>query len=205
MDELTEDAVREIEKIHSNWIEFEVAGEDHNLMALCADDIELWPPDAQPLLGRAAVSAQMAHATTTIYSIEITHRRVRGSNELAYLTASYKTTFSSAEDLAPRQAIGSPLLSTSIPTNSSFRFPRQSGHNGEWWAVFRTSLRYNSQLKHSRFRPRRPLLCVFSCHLYLSCLQQAHVPLAKTQLPIRRSSRFWNPISLHPSICKFWT
>jgi ketosteroid isomerase-like protein len=109
MDELTEDAVREIEKIHSNWIEFEVAGEDHNLMALCADDIELWPPDAQPLLGRAAVSAQMAHGTTTIYNIEITHRRIRGSNEFAYLTASYKTTFSSTEDLTPRQAIGSHL------------------------------------------------------------------------------------------------
>jgi hypothetical protein len=43
MDKLTVDAVREIEQIHSSWIEFEVAGEDHSLMALCADDIELWP------------------------------------------------------------------------------------------------------------------------------------------------------------------
>ena len=41
MDELTEADVRKIEQIHSSWIEFEVAGEDHNLMALCADDIEL--------------------------------------------------------------------------------------------------------------------------------------------------------------------
>ncbi len=53
MDELTKDSVREIEQIHSTWIGFEVAGEGHSLMALCADDIELWPPDAQPLLGRA--------------------------------------------------------------------------------------------------------------------------------------------------------
>ncbi len=78
-------------------------------MALCADDIELWPPDAQPLLGRAAVSAQMAHRTTRIHGIEITDRRIRGSNEIAYLTASYKTTFSSAEDSTPRQALGSHL------------------------------------------------------------------------------------------------
>ena len=35
MDKLTVDAVREIEQIHSSWIEFEVAGEDHSLMALC--------------------------------------------------------------------------------------------------------------------------------------------------------------------------
>ena len=60
MNELAKDVVREIEQIHSNWIEYEVAGDDHSLMALCADDIELWPPDVQPLVGRAAVSAQMA-------------------------------------------------------------------------------------------------------------------------------------------------
>lgn len=40
------------------------SGDNHSLMALCADDIELWPPDAQPLLGRAAVSAQMARGMT---------------------------------------------------------------------------------------------------------------------------------------------
>ena len=44
MDKLTEDAVREIKQIHSSWIEFEVAGEDHSLMASCADDIA-WTRD----------------------------------------------------------------------------------------------------------------------------------------------------------------
>jgi ketosteroid isomerase-like protein len=44
MDELTKDAIREIEQIHSNWIDYEVAGDLHSLMALCANDIELWPP-----------------------------------------------------------------------------------------------------------------------------------------------------------------
>ena len=58
MDKLTEDAVQEIEQIHSNWIEFEAAGDDQSMLALCADDIELWPPDAQPVRGRAAVSAR---------------------------------------------------------------------------------------------------------------------------------------------------
>jgi ketosteroid isomerase-like protein len=109
MDELTNDAVREIEQVHSKWIEYEVAGDDHNLMTLCADDIELWPPNAQPLLGRAAVSAQMTRGRTRIHSIEITDRRIRGSNEIAYLAASYKTTFSSAEDSTPREAVGTHL------------------------------------------------------------------------------------------------
>ena len=109
MNGLPEDAVREIEQIHSRWIEFEVAGEDHSLMALCADDIELWPPDAQPLLGRAAVSAWMARGKTRIHRIEIIERRIRGSNEIAYLTANYRTTFSLREGSTPRQALGSHL------------------------------------------------------------------------------------------------
>jgi ketosteroid isomerase-like protein len=106
MDKLTEDAVQEIEQIHSVWIEYEVAGDDQSLLALCADDIEFWPPDAQPVRGRAAVSA---HGTTRIHDVEISDRRIRGSNEIAYLTASYRTTFSSAEDFTPRQAHGSHL------------------------------------------------------------------------------------------------
>jgi ketosteroid isomerase-like protein len=106
MDELTVDSVREIEQIHSSWIEFEIAGQHPSLMASCADDIEFWPPDAPPLLGRVAVSSQLKHGTTRIHGIEITDRRIRGSNEIAYLTASYKTTFFSAEDSATRQALG---------------------------------------------------------------------------------------------------
>jgi ketosteroid isomerase-like protein len=109
MNDLTKDAVREIERIHSNWIEFELSGDHHSLMALCAEDIELWPPDSRPLLGRAALSTQLARGTTRIHRIEISDRRIRGSNEIAYLTASYKTTFSSADDSASRQALGSHL------------------------------------------------------------------------------------------------
>ena len=109
MDKLTEDAVQEIEQIHSSWIEFEVAGDDQSLLALCADDIELWPPDAQPVRGREAVSGQLAHGTTRIHGVEISDRRIRGSNEIAYLTANYRATFSSAEDFTLRQALGSHL------------------------------------------------------------------------------------------------
>jgi ketosteroid isomerase-like protein len=109
MDNLTEDDVRKIERIHSRWIEFEVAGKASRLLTLCSDDIEFWPPDAQPLLGRMAVSAQLEREATRIHRIEISSRRIRGLNEIAYLTANYKTTFSSAEDCTPRQALGSHL------------------------------------------------------------------------------------------------
>ena len=109
MNTLTEDDVREIQQIHSSWIEFEVAGEERSLLALCADDIEFWPPDAPPVLGRTAVSAQWARGSTRIHGIEISGRRILGSNEIAYLTARYKVTFSSVEDSTPRQAFGSHL------------------------------------------------------------------------------------------------
>jgi ketosteroid isomerase-like protein len=109
MAKLTEDDVREIEQIHSNWIDYEIAGEDRRLMALCTDDIELLPPNAEPVVGREAVSAHMAHGTASIHRIEISDRRIRGSNEIGYLTANFKTTFSSQEDPTPKQILGSHL------------------------------------------------------------------------------------------------
>jgi ketosteroid isomerase-like protein len=105
----TEDVVREIEHIHAKWLEFEIAGDVRSLMALCADDIELRPPDAPPLIGREAVSASMARGTARIHDIEISERRVRGSNEIAYLTANYKTTFSLDQNAAPTRLSGSHL------------------------------------------------------------------------------------------------
>jgi len=50
MKRLTEDDVREIQQIHSRWIEFEVAGEDRRLLALCADNIEFGRPTPRQYL-----------------------------------------------------------------------------------------------------------------------------------------------------------
>jgi ketosteroid isomerase-like protein len=109
MANLTEDAVRQIEHIHSSWMDFELAGEDRRLLGLCADDIEFWPPDAQPIIGRTAVLAQLQRERTKIHAIEINNRRIRGSDEIAYLTATYKTTFPSVEDSSARHVLGGHL------------------------------------------------------------------------------------------------
>jgi len=82
MKRLTEDDVREIQQIHSRWIEFEVAGEDRCLLALCADDIEFWPPDAQPVFGRMAVLAQLERGPIRIHGIEISDRRIQVQTRL---------------------------------------------------------------------------------------------------------------------------
>ena len=88
---LSQESIREIERIHSNWIQIEVAGENRRLLDLCADEIEFWPPDSPPAVGRKAVVDQISSGSERVESIEITDRRIRGSNDIAYLTASYKT------------------------------------------------------------------------------------------------------------------
>ncbi len=74
-----------------------------------ASDIELRPPDAPPVRGRSAVVEYMAHGTSKIQRIEIAERRIRGSKEIAYLTANYQTTFSTMDDPNPRRILGSHL------------------------------------------------------------------------------------------------
>jgi ketosteroid isomerase-like protein len=109
MKTLTEDAIQDIEFIHSSWLSLEIAGENHKLMAFCADDVQFWPPDEQPLFGRGAVSARIAQQAKRVHCIEINDRQVRGSNDIAYLTAGYKTTFSLGEDSTPLQVRGNHL------------------------------------------------------------------------------------------------
>ena len=108
MNGLTGNAVRQIERIHLSWIESEIAGETQRLLALCSDDIEFWPPDAPPALGRSAVSALLKR-DFKIDRIEISDRRIRGSDEFAYLTATFETTFSFPNDSAPKRAHGTHL------------------------------------------------------------------------------------------------
>ena len=107
MNQLTKDAIQTIERLHSVWIDLEVAGEAQGLLACCAEDIELRPPDGPSVYGRDAVLAYLVEGTAQIHSIEISDRRLCGSNESVSLTANYITTFSLAGDLAPRQEAGS--------------------------------------------------------------------------------------------------
>jgi ketosteroid isomerase-like protein len=107
MDHLPKDTIQTIERLHSTWIDLEVAGKAHGLLAFCAEDIELRPPDGPSLYGRDAVLAHFVEGTAQIHSIEISHRHLSGSSESVSLTANYRTTFSVAGDSAPREATGS--------------------------------------------------------------------------------------------------
>jgi ketosteroid isomerase-like protein len=101
--------VSDVERIHSTWVQCERARDIIGVLALCSDEIEFRPPDALPVIGRVAVSAYLMHGSTPIHQIEISDRRIRVSNELAYLTANYSTTFSSLEGITPKTTAGSHL------------------------------------------------------------------------------------------------
>ena len=105
--ELTQESIGQIERIHSDWIQMEAAGENRRLLDLCADEIEFWPPDRPPTTGRKAILAQISNESERVESIEIADCSIRGSNDIAYLTASYKTKLSSAQNGTSRQILGS--------------------------------------------------------------------------------------------------
>ena len=104
--EITQEAVRQIELVHSSWLRFEVAGEHHKLVSLCADDVQLRPPYELPLVGRHAVSGWLAQDVKRVHHIEISDLQVTGSSEIAYLTAGYRTTFSSPTNSRPQEVCG---------------------------------------------------------------------------------------------------
>ena len=107
MDHLTEDTIRIIERLHSAWINCELAGDAHGLLACCAEDIELRPPDGLSVFGRDAILVRLAEGNANIHSIDITDRHLFGSSERASLTANYRTTFLVAGDPALKEATGS--------------------------------------------------------------------------------------------------
>lgn len=109
MDTIRKETTAEIEHLHTNWVNSEIAGDIQQLMTFCAESIEFHPPDAQPIEGREAVSAYLTQGTTIVCAIEISHRVIRSSDEIAYLTARFKTTFSTKEGTTPREVVGSHL------------------------------------------------------------------------------------------------
>jgi ketosteroid isomerase-like protein len=106
-DHLTEDTIRTIERLHLAWIDCELAGDPHGLLACCSEDIELRPPDGLSVFGRDAILAHITKGNADLHSIEITDRQIFGSSERVSLIAKYRTTFSVAEDPALREATGS--------------------------------------------------------------------------------------------------
>ena len=87
-----------IELLHAAWIDYERGGDLSHLLALCADDIEFWPPNAPPIIGREKVARYLSRTKTVIHDIKVSERRIRVSPGFAYLTAKYQTTFTAQDE-----------------------------------------------------------------------------------------------------------
>ena len=70
-----------IELVHSAWIDYERAGDLDGLLTLCAYDIEFWPPNAPPVIGREQITRYLNYPETVIHDIKVYDRRVRISHE----------------------------------------------------------------------------------------------------------------------------
>jgi ketosteroid isomerase-like protein len=101
--------VAEIERVHSKWLKCELAQDWSGLLALCSDEIELWPPNSAVVNGREGVSAYLLHGKTRIDKIEVSERRVWAADGLAILTAHFHTTFRLASDENLRTVAGTHL------------------------------------------------------------------------------------------------
>src|SRR5260370_35111959 len=102
MDHLTKDTIQTIERLHSAWIDLEVAGEAQGLLAYCAEDIELRPPDGPSGYGPDAVLTHLVEGTAQIHSIKISDRHLCRSSERVSLTADYRTKFPLTGEPRPR-------------------------------------------------------------------------------------------------------
>ena len=86
-----------IELVHSAWINYERAGDLAHALALCADEVEFWPPNAPPIIGLEEVAMYLSRSETVIRDIKVSDRRIRVSQGFAYLTAKYQTTFTTRD------------------------------------------------------------------------------------------------------------
>jgi ketosteroid isomerase-like protein len=103
------DNVADIEQLHSEWMKCELTQDIAGLLALCSDDIELWPPEADIVSGREAVSAYLCGGRSRIENIEISQLRVRAADGLAVLTSHFRTTFRVAAEPVLKTIIGTHL------------------------------------------------------------------------------------------------
>lgn len=92
--ELTPDDCRAIRDVHDAWIAAELRGDIQSVVALCADDIRIFTPNAAIVEGKRAVQEMLQQDATKLDGIETTDLRVAGTGYLAYKTCGYETRFS---------------------------------------------------------------------------------------------------------------
>lgn len=109
MSELSDQDMEAIEEIHNRWIREELAGNNSEIIELCADDVKWMPPDAPPFAGKKTIAQYLSDNVVHLKNIQISDVVIYGSDSVAYLTSNYHTRFVIKEDSLTQEATGSHL------------------------------------------------------------------------------------------------
>ena len=98
-----------IEKIHSRWIQEELAGNFAEMVELCEDGIILLPPNSWKVVGKEALRQFLESEDVQVQQVRITDVAIQGSGSVAYLTSNYSSDYELPGASVVRQAEGGRL------------------------------------------------------------------------------------------------
>ena len=98
-----------IEKIHSRWIQEELAGNVAEMVELCDDGVLLLPPNSWKVVGKEALRQFLESDDVQVKQVRITDLAIHGSGSVAYLTSNYSSDYELPGASVVRQAEGGRL------------------------------------------------------------------------------------------------
>ncbi len=93
---LSDEDLREIRRLHDQWIAKETEGDALGVLDLCTDDVQWLVPESGLLVGKVSALEVLSEPGVEIREIETADVRIRGSGSFAYKTSTYCTHYASA-------------------------------------------------------------------------------------------------------------
>jgi ketosteroid isomerase-like protein len=90
-EELTQEDISEIEKIHHLWINAEVQGNSLDILNFCSDNVRWMIPNSEILIGKEAARPLLVTSNIKILEIHTDKLEIQGSQTFAYKTSRFKT------------------------------------------------------------------------------------------------------------------
>lgn len=109
MAQLPDQDITAIRELHDRWLKAELAGDDSQIIAVCADDIKWIPPDLPPLQGKAAIAEYLDNNRVALKEIQIANTSVYGSGSIAYLISNFCSRYVSQQSSEIQESTGTHL------------------------------------------------------------------------------------------------
>ncbi len=106
---LTAEDLAAIEKIHSRWLQEELAENVPGMVELCDEGVMLLPPNSKRVAGKEALERFLESGNVRVKDVRITDVAIQGSGSVAYLTSNYSSDYELPGASVVRQAEGGRL------------------------------------------------------------------------------------------------